>query len=219
MRVVLLGPPGAGKGTQASRLAERFGAALIGTGDIFRFNVQTDTPRGREAKAYMEKGELVPDDVVVRMVLERLNEPDAKEAFILDGFPRTLPQAQALEDSLGTQDRPLSAVLKFVIDDEHAVKRLAGRRTCRQCNRVYNVEFNPPSVEGVCDRCGGELVQRQDDEEQTVRHRIEVYHWNTGPLELFFWERGLIREVDAEGSPDEVTERAVEAISDLVEQA
>src|SRR5919204_6515144 len=131
MRIVLFGPPGAGKGTQAHRLADRFNLALIATGDIFRQNVENETPLGQEAKAYMEKGELVPDDVVVRMVLDRLDEPDAQEGFILDGFPRTLPQAQALEDALASQDRPLSAALKFVIDDENAVKRLAGRRTCR----------------------------------------------------------------------------------------
>ncbi len=218
MRLVLLGPPGAGKGTQAYRLAERFEAILIGTGDIFRENVKGDTPLGREAKAYMENGELVPDDVVVRMALERLEQPDAAAGFILDGFPRTLRQAQALEQELSDQDRPLSAALKFVIHDEVAVKRLAGRRTCTRCTRTYNVEFKRPSKENVCDRCGGELVQRPDDREETVRHRLEVYHRDTEPLEFFFWERGLLREVDAEGTEDEVTDRAVEAIADLAEE-
>src|SRR5438093_1074475 len=197
MRLVLLGPPGAGKGTQAYRLAERFEATLIGTGDIFRENVRGDTHLGREAKAYMEKGELVPDDVVVRMVLHRLDEPDVTNGFILDGFPRTLGQAQSLENALAERDRPLSAALKFVIDDEVAVKRLAGRRTCRRCARTYNIEFKRALVEDVCDRCGGELVQRPDDLEATVRHRIEVYHRDTEPLEFFFWERGLLREVAA----------------------
>jgi adenylate kinase len=219
MRLVLLGPPGAGKGTQAYRLAERFEATLIGTGDIFRENVRGDTPLGREAKAYMEKGELVPDDVVVRMVLDRLDQPDVHQnGVILDGFPRTLGQAQALENALAERDRPLTAALKFVISDEIAVKRLAGRRTCGRCGRTYNVEFKPPRTEDVCDRCGAELTQRRDDDEATVRHRLEVYHRDTEPLEFFFWERGLLREVVAEGSEDEVTERAVEALSDIVEE-
>jgi adenylate kinase len=218
MRLVLLGPPGAGKGTQAYRLAERFDAILIGTGDIFRENVSGDTPLGREAKAYMQDGELVPDHVVVRMVLDRLQQPDAVGGFILDGFPRTLPQAQALEKALADQDRPLSAALKFVIQDEVAVKRLAGRRTCASCKRTYNVEFKRPTREDVCDRCGGELVHRPDDEEATVRRRLEVYHRDTEPLEFFFWERGLLREVDADGSEDEVTERAVEALGDLAQE-
>jgi adenylate kinase len=217
MRVVLLGPPGAGKGTQAHRIADRFVLALIATGDIFRDNVENDTALGQEAKAYMEKGELVPDDVVVRMVLERLDEPDAKDGFILDGFPRTLPQAQALENALSELARPLSAVLKFMISDEVAVKRLAGRRSCRRCQRSYNVEFHPSRAEGVCDVCGGELVQRGDDTEDTVRKRLEVYHRSTEPLEFFFWERGLLRQVDADGTEDEVTERAVHAIADIAE--
>jgi adenylate kinase len=217
MRVVLLGPPGAGKGTQAHRIADRFVLALIATGDIFRDNVENDTALGQEAKAYMEKGELVPDDVVVRMVLERLDEPDATDGFILDGFPRTLPQAQALENALSELARPLSAVLKFMISDEVAVKRLAGRRSCRRCQRSYNVEFHPSRTEGVCDVCGGELVQRGDDTEDTVRKRLEVYHRSTEPLEFFFWERGLLRQVDADGTEDEVTERAVHAIADIAE--
>jgi adenylate kinase len=219
MRLVLLGPPGAGKGTQAHKLEDRFDVVLIGTGDIFRENVKGDTALGREANAFMEQGDLVPDDVVVRMVLARLDQPDAQDGFILDGFPRTLTQAQSLENALAEQDRPLSASLKFVIPDEIAVKRLAGRRTCATCGRTYNIEFRPPAVEDVCDRCGDVLIHRKDDEEATVRHRIEVYHRDTEPLEFFFWERGLLREVDAEGYEDEVTERAVDALADLSERA
>ncbi|MFN2544230.1 MAG: adenylate kinase [Actinomycetota bacterium] len=219
MRLVLLGPPGAGKGTQAHRLEDRFDVVLIGTGDIFRENVKGDTQLGREAKAYMEEGDLVPDDVVVRMVLDRLDQSDVGNGFILDGFPRTLGQAQSLENALAEQDRPLSAALKFVIPDEIAVKRLAGRRTCATCGRTYNVEFRPPAVESICDRCGDALIHRRDDEEATVRHRLEIYHRDTEPLEFFFWERGLLREVDAEGLEDEVTDRAVDALADLSERA
>jgi adenylate kinase len=219
MRIVLLGPPGAGKGTQAHRLADRFGLALIATGDIFRDNLERHTDLGSEAKTYMEGGELVPDQVVVGMVLGALEEPEAKDGFVLDGFPRTLPQAQALESALANDDRPLSAALKFVLPEELAVKRLAARRVCRRCQRTYNLEFKPPSVEGICDFCGGELMQREDDLESTVRHRLEIYHRDTEPLEFFFWERGQLRQVEADGAVDDVTDRAVEAISDLGEGA
>jgi adenylate kinase len=218
VRLVLLGPPGAGKGTQAHRLADRFDLTLIATGDIFRDNVKNQTPLGLEAKRYMDAGDLVPDDVVVRMVLARLGEPDCQDGFVLDGFPRTLPQAEALEQALVESERPLDVVLKFVIPDEIAVKRLAGRRTCSVCQRTYNVALSPLRDEGRCDVCGGELAQRPDDEEATVRHRIEIYHRDTEPLEFFFWERGLLRTVDAVGEPDEVTERAVQAIHDLAQQ-
>lgn len=213
MRLVLLGPPGAGKGTQAHRLADRYGLTLIATGDIFRQNVRNDTSLGREAKAYMDAGELVPDDVVVRMVVDGLQ--GVPNGFILDGFPRTLIQAKALEDELAGlgESKLLTAALAFDVDDELAVKRLAGRRSCQQCERTYNVDLKRPEVEGVCDFCGGELVHRSDDEEETVRHRIELYHQTTEPLIKFYWERGLLRVVDADADEDEVTERAVAALS------
>jgi adenylate kinase len=214
VRLVLLGPPGAGKGTQAHRLAERFGLALIATGDIFRANLRDQTPLGLEARRYMDAGDLVPDDVVVKMVVDRLDEPDAQEGFILDGFPRTQGQAEALEAELAETGPQLDAALKFVIPDEVAVKRIAGRRTCPNCQRTYNVEFSPCRVEGICDYDGTELVQRPDDEESAVRHRLEVYHRDTEPLETFFFERGLLHTVDAVGRLDDVTERAVRAIEE-----
>jgi adenylate kinase len=216
MRLALLGPPGAGKGTQAHHLATRSAIPLIATGDIFRGNVENETPLGVEAKEYMDNGELVPDQIVVKMVLERLAEPDCYNGFILDGFPRTLPQAEALDDALGRHGRrPLSAALQFVIDDEVAVKRLVGRRTCRRCQRPYNVEFHRPKVEDVCDFCGGELVHRHDDDESTVRHRLEVYHRDTEPLVEYYRQRGLLREVNADGYEEWITERAVAVLADL----
>lgn len=215
MRVVLLGPPGAGKGTQAHLLADRYNLTLIATGDIFRSHVQHDTELGREARDYMDDGEFIPDDVVVRMVMESLDE--ARNGFILDGFPRTQAQAEALEEGLASSGRRLSACLVFELDDELAVKRLAGRRTCRRCQRSYNVEFNAPRLEGVCDVCGGMLVGRTDDDERTVRHRLDLYHQVSQALNDFYASRGLVRVVEAEGTQDQVTERAVAALADLAE--
>lgn len=217
MRLVLLGPPGAGKGTQAHRLAERYDLSLIATGDIFRWNVQNDTELGREARAFMEAGELVPDDVVVRMVVEALE--NLRDGFILDGFPRTLVQAEALEAALQERDCPLSAALLFQLHDEVAVKRLAGRRTCPTCQRTYNIEFHTPRVDMLCDFDATPLVQRKDDEEHTVRHRFEVYQAAAEELHRFYAERGLVRIVDADGSEDEVVERAVNALDDLAERS
>jgi adenylate kinase len=213
VRIVLIGPPGAGKGTQAHRLADYHGARLIATGDIFRMNVRMETPLGLKAKSYMDAGELVPDDVVIGMLLEELDRN--RDGFVLDGFPRTIPQAVALEQALAERGTPLDAVLKFAIPDEVAVARLAGRRTCTQCERTFNVELKPTKVEGVCDNCGGRLVQREDDLEEIVRHRVEVYHRDTEPLQKFYWERGLLREVDAVGEVEEITRRAIASLDDV----
>jgi len=215
MRIVLLGPPGAGKGTQAQRLAERHGLAHIATGDIFRRNVREESELGRLARSYMEAGELVPDDVTVRMVAQALG--DAPGGFVLDGFPRTVAQAEALEEVLTEGAQPLSVALALSIDDETAVRRIAGRRTCARCQRAYNVEFDPPRVPGVCDGCGGALVQRHDDEEDIVRRRIQVYHQSTHPLLEFYAERGLLREIDAAGDEEEVAERAARVLAELAE--
>ncbi|MEX0834375.1 MAG: adenylate kinase [Actinomycetota bacterium] len=211
MRLVLLGPPGAGKGTQGHPLAERYGVPLISTGDIFRTHLSRGTALGVQAKDYMERGELVPDDVVVWMVVGRLAEPDTENGFILDGFPRTLPQARALDEALEERETPLSAVLVFNVDDEVLVKRLAARRICGDCQRTYNLDLKPPQEEGICDVCGGKLIQRSDDEEETVRRRLDVYHEEAGRLSDYFGEKGLLRKIDADGTVDEVLERAIEA--------
>lgn len=218
MRIVLLGPPGAGKGTQAKRLAERYGLAIIGTGDIFRDHVARGTPLGLQAKGYMDRGEYVPDEIAVTMVLDRLEQPDCREGFILDGFPRTVPQAQALERSLAEAGRPLHAVLNYKVGDEMVVKRLTNRLVCPGCGRPYNLEFKPPRVEGVCDVCGSRLRLRSDDDEVTIRHRLEVYRSETEPLVLYFWERGLLRDIDAEAAEQVVFDRTVEALSDLLDE-
>ena len=216
MRIVLLGPPGAGKGTQARRLSERYGIELIGTGDLFRDHVRNGTELGRLARKYMDAGELVPDDVVVEMVAQALGSSDG---FILDGFPRTTAQAEALERRLEEMGRPLTAVLGFDLPDELAVQRIAGRRTCSRCGETANVALDPPKVEGVCDRCGGELIQRDDDREETVRRRLEVYHESTAPLWDFYRDRGLLRVVEAVGPEHEVTERAIRALAGLKQEA
>ncbi len=212
MRLVLLGPPGAGKGTQAQRLVERYDIPQISTGDILRQHVQEGTALGIQARAVMDRGEFVSDDLVVRMVMDRLDEPDAAQGFILDGFPRTVPQALALEAALGAADRQLTAVLMFAISDDMAVRRLSNRWTCPVCKRTYNMEFKRPASDSVCDVEGAELQRRADDDELTVRRRLAVYQEQTEPLEVFYADRGLLREVDAQASEDLVIDRTIAAL-------
>ena len=214
MRLVLLGPPGAGKGTQAARLVERFEIPQISTGDILRQHVQEGRKLGIKARSYMDRGEYVPDQVVVEMVMERLEEPDAEKGFILDGFPRTVPQAQALERALEKAERPLSAVLKYQIGDEMAVRRLSNRWTCPNCKRTYNLESKPPAQEGICDFCGFTLERRADDDELTVRRRLAVYQEQTAHLERFYADRGLLCVIDAEAGEDVVDERTLAALDE-----
>jgi adenylate kinase len=217
MRIVLLGPPGAGKGTQAKRLAERYGLPIVGTGDIFRDHVARGTDLGLQAKTYMDAGKLVPDAIAVKMVLDRLDGPDCREGFLLDGFPRTVAQAQALERALTEAGRPLDAVLNFKVSDEMVVKRLTNRMVCGDCGRPYNLAYKPPRVEGVCDVCGGKLLLRSDDDEPTILQRLEVYRRQTEPLVLYFWERGILRDIDSEAPEQVVFDRTVEALSDLLD--
>lgn len=212
MRLILLGPPGAGKGTQAVRIAETFGIPHISTGDILRESVKQGTPLGTEAKKYMDAGDLVPDDVIIGMVGKRLEADDAAEGFLFDGFPRTVPQAQALEDLLVERNQPIDVALRLAVDESEVVDRLTGRRTCTQCGAVFHVTHNPPKEPGACDKCGGQLVQRDDDHEDVVLNRLNVYRRQTEPLEHFYWERGLLRDVEAVGSVDDVTKRALDLL-------
>ncbi len=214
MRIILLGPPGAGKGTQAVRIVERWGIPHISTGDILRANVREGTALGAEAKRYMDAGDLVPDEVIIGMVGERLAEPDTAAGFLFDGFPRTVPQARALETVVNEQDTPIDVALRLVVDHDDVVARLTGRRTCAQCGRIFHLVTDPPSAEGRCDGCGGDIVQRDDDREEVVLNRLEVYRTQTAPLEDFYFERGLLRDIRAVGTVEEVTERAVEVLAE-----
>lgn len=215
-RVVLLGPPGAGKGTQAKLLQEMFGAVQISTGDILRKAVADQTPLGQQAAGFIHSGALVPDSVIVNLVAERLKEPDCGKGFMLDGFPRTIPQAESLDEILKQAGLTLNCVLSVQVSQEIIVERLAGRRTCRQCGGLSHVAFNPPNVAGVCDRCGGELYQRDDDKEQTIAHRLQVYETQTAPLAQYYRERGLLRTIDGVGEIEQIRARVIEALGDLV---
>jgi adenylate kinase len=213
VRLVLVGPPGAGKGTQAEYVSASRRIPKISTGDIFRANVGDGTELGLIAKAYMDRGDLVPDAVTVDMVRDRLGQSDAAKGFLLDGFPRTVPQAEQLDgllDDLGNGG--LNIVLELVVDDDEVVRRLSGRRTCRTCNRVWHIDFDPPETEGVCDLDEGRLFQRDDDLEETIRHRLDVYAAQTSPLVGFYASSGLLVGIDATGPVDDVTERALEAL-------
>jgi adenylate kinase len=212
MRLVLVGPPGAGKGTQAQFIAAQFAIPKISTGDIFRANVSQGTELGVTAKKYMEAGDLVPDEVTNAMVRERLKEDDAVDGFLLDGFPRNQPQAETLNEILDEFGNQLDVVLELVVDDEEVIRRLSGRRTCHTCGHIWHVDFDPPNHPGICDHCGGELFQRDDDRPETVRHRIDVYAEQTAPLIAYYAEAGILVGIDATGPVDDVTERAIAAL-------
>ncbi|RUM88437.1 MAG: adenylate kinase [Thermodesulfatator sp.] len=212
MNIVFLGPPGAGKGTQAKRIIEKYGIPQISTGDMFREHLSKGTELGKKAKEYMEKGQLVPDEIVLSMVEERLKQPDCEKGFILDGFPRTVPQAEALDEMLAKWGKKIDYAIAIEVPDEELVKRLTGRRTCKNCGMMYHIIFKPPKVEGKCDACGGELYQRPDDNEETVRNRLKVYHESTAPLIDYYEKKGVLHRVDGMGSIDEIFERIVKIL-------
>jgi adenylate kinase len=219
LNLILFGPPGAGKGTQAERLRSDFQVSYISTGDMLRANVKDGTDLGREAKQYMDAGKLVPDDVIVRMAADRLQEQDTLDGFILDGFPRTTEQAKALDKLLSDLGRRITAVILIDVPDEEVVKRLSGRRVCVKTGHNYHVEFDPPKRDGICDQDGSRLIQRDDDKPEVIEHRLETYHAETEPVIEFYDEQGLLRRIDGTRSAPEVHDhiRAVIATARLEE--
>jgi adenylate kinase len=213
VRIVLLGPPGAGKGTQAQSLAALWGIPQVASGDLLRAAVREGSKLGREASGYMDRGALVPDELVLRMIAERLEKPDARAGFILDGFPRNVSQAETLAAILAKMNIRLDKAVAVIVPDEELVKRISGRRTCRNCNAMYHVTFEPPKKAGVCDKCGGELYQRADDKEETVRERLKVYRESTQPLLDHYGRLGLLEKIDGIGSVGEVEKRIIAAIN------
>ncbi len=216
MRLILLGPPGSGKGTQGAMLAERIEVPAISTGDLFRKNLSEKTELGKKAQGYMEKGQLVPDELVIDMVSDRLDEADADVGFILDGFPRTIPQADGLRSMLDGRGLAMDHVVLVDVADEAIVERLSSRRTCSECGAIYNILLAPPKQDGVCDKCGAKdsLTQRADDVAETIRERLNVYHDQTEPLIAYYQEAALLRKVDGSKDPADVLADVVAAVSD-----
>lgn len=213
MNIILLGPPGAGKGTQAKMLVEKYKMPQISTGDILRAAVKEGTPLGKEAKSYMDKGQLVPDSVVIGIVEERIQQPDCQHGYMLDGFPRTVPQAEALDEMLRKRKAKIEHVVSIEVARDELVKRLTGRRTCRDCGAGYHVHFDPPKKAGTCDKCGGDLYQRGDDNEKTVTNRLQVYENQTFPLIEYYKGQGKLRPVDGQGEMKTIFERITTVLS------
>ncbi|MET7616544.1 adenylate kinase [Streptomyces sp. NPDC005408] len=213
MRIVLVGPPGAGKGTQAAYLAKNLSIPHISTGDLFRANISQGTDLGLQAKAYMDAGDLVPDEVTIGMAKDRMEQPDAEGGFLLDGFPRNVSQAEALDAMLKSEGMTLDAVLDLEVPEDEVVKRIAGRRICRNdSSHVFHVTYSRPQQDGVCDICGGDLYQRDDDSEETVRRRLEVYHTQTEPIIDYYRAQNLVVTISALGKVTDVTQRAMDAL-------
>ena len=207
MKIIMLGAPGAGKGSQASRIAREYQLPHISTGDIFRANLKEETELGKRAKSFMDKGELVPDDITIAMLLDRIHKEDCKNGYILDGFPRTIPQAEALKEALAKKDEKIDLALDVEASDELIIKRMAGRRTCPACGAIYHIVTLPPKTEGICDRCGADLIQRKDDNEETVKNRLKIYHEVTEPLISYYKKEGILEEIDGAEELDKVFEK------------
>jgi adenylate kinase len=212
VRMVLLGPPGAGKGTQARALGALWNIPQVASGDLLRAAVREKSELGREAARYMDRGQLVPDELVLKLIAERLTRPDAKNGFILDGFPRNVSQAETLAKMLEQTGSKLDKVVAVIVPDEEIVKRISGRRTCKNCAAMYHVTFEPPKKPGVCDTCGGELYQREDDAEETVRERLKVYSGATQPLLDYYGRLGILAKVDGVGRPEEIEKRILNGL-------
>ncbi len=196
MRIIMLGAPGAGKGTQAKRIAEKYNVPHISTGDIFRENIKNGTELGNKAKAYMEAGDLVPDELVLELIMDRFEKEDCANGYVLDGFPRTIPQAEALDEALEAKNQSIDNVIDVDVPDDHIIKRMAGRRTCAHCGAIFHLEHMPPKIEGKCDQCGGHLMMREDDLPDTVIARLKTYHEQTQPLKDYYGAKGLVHSVD-----------------------
>ncbi|MDR1764813.1 MAG: adenylate kinase [Lachnospiraceae bacterium] len=213
MKIIMLGPPGAGKGTQAKRIAGFYGIPHISTGDIFRANLKGGTPLGMEAKKYMDQGLLVPDDVTVAMLLKRLEEPDCAKGFVLDGFPRTIPQAESLKEALAASGKHIDFAINVDVPDEVIIDRMGGRRACVSCGSTYHIAYSPPKTEGRCDVCGEALIQRDDDKPETVGKRLDVYHEQTHPLIEYYEKDDVLDNVDGTRPMDEVFDHIIELLS------
>ena len=214
MKIIMLGAPGAGKGTQAKMLADKYQIPHISTGDIFRANIKNGTELGNKAKEYMDKGLLVPDELVVDLVIDRFKEDDCKKGYILDGFPRTIPQAEALDKALSDIGDSVDYAVNVEVPDENIITRMGGRRACVGCGATYHVQFNPTKVEGICDRCGKELILRDDDKPETVKKRLDVYHEQTQPLIDYYTKKGIIKEVDGTQDMNKVFDDIVDILGE-----
>ncbi len=212
MKIVMLGAPGAGKGTQAQMIADKYHIPHVSTGDIFRANIKNGTELGMEAKKYMDQGLLVPDELTVKILLDRVAQEDCKDGYLLDGFPRTIPQAEVLDKALAELGDAIDCAVNVDVPDENIVKRMSGRRACLSCGSTYHIEHIPPKKEGVCDKCGNELVLRDDDKPETVLNRLEVYHKQTQPLIQFYEEKGVLKTVDGTKPMKEVFDSIVEIL-------
>lgn len=204
MKIIMLGAPGAGKGTQAKKIAEKYSIPHISTGDIFRANIKNNTELGQKAKTYMDKGELVPDELVVDLIMDRFKEADCANGYVLDGFPRTIPQAEALDKALTANNEAVDFAINVEVPDENIINRMSGRRACVGCGATYHIQFNAPKVEGVCDTCGEKLILRDDDKPETVKNRLSVYHEQTQPLIDYYSKKGVLAEVDGTQAMDDV---------------
>lgn len=209
MKIIMLGAPGAGKGTQAKRIAEKYGIPHISTGDIFRANIKNGTDLGKKAKEYMDKGALVPDELTFDLVMDRIQQEDCKNGFVLDGFPRTIPQAEALDEALGKISEKMDYAIDVDVPDENIVNRMGGRRACLSCGATYHIEFNPTKVDGICDACGAKTVLRDDDKPETVQNRLKVYHEQTQPLIDYYKKQDILKSVDGTQPMDAVFDAIV----------